>query len=377
MKKSILLAVFAASLLPVLSFSQKNDNSGNYIITGNIKGLGSDSVIILINNYDQNGNRIKPDTLITKAREDKFQFKGRAISTKNVWATLGSYRSRQNFSFYLEKGTIIINGKTDALDEISISGTPSNNDQTKTRTYTHAIYKRILPLREELKTVENNSEGYKKISAGIKAKYDSIQNYELDFIRANPTSYMSAILLWVKQDKLPLDELENLYNSFADPIQNSSNGIAIREKIKARKLVAIGNSAPDFVSKDTSGNFVKLSDFRGKYVLLEFWANWCVPCRAQHPHLSEMYKKYSDKGFTILQYSVDEKNAADKWKAAIVKDKLVWTQSSDLMGLGSSVAKTYGVQPIPDNFLIDPNGIIIGRMLQGKELEEKLESLIK
>lgn len=130
------------------------------------------------------------------------------------------------------------------------------------------------------------------------------------------------------------------------------------------------------MSKDTSGNPVKLSDFRGKYVLLEFWANWCVPCRAQHPHLKEVYKKYNDKGFTILQYSVDEKSAADKWKAAIVKDELVWTQTSDLAGLASMVAKTYGVQPIPDNFLIDPTGKIIGRRLQGKELEKMLDELI-
>ena len=151
----------------------------------------------------------------------------------------------------------------------------------------------------------------------------------------------------------------------------------MREKIVARKRVNIGNPAPDFVSTDTSGNSIRLSSFQGKYVLLEFWANWCVPCRQQSPHLVEMFKKYGDKGFTIVQYSTDEKNAEEKWKAAIRKDKLTWTQVSDLNGFENKVSKLYGVQPIPDNFLIDPAGIIIGRRLEGKELEEKLKNIFQ
>ncbi len=373
----ILLFIMAACIFPLSSFSQQNDNTGAYIITGNIKGLGSDSVIIIINNYDQNGKRLKPDTMISKAKEDKFQFTGKIGSTVNAWANTRGFKSRKNFSFYLEKGTIIINGYIDALDEISITGTPSNNEQTETRKHTNSIFKRVLPLREKLKTVENNSAEYKNITTDINAKYDSIQAYEMAFIRAHPNSYMSATLLWVKQDKLPLDELESLYNTFPVQIQNSSNSIAIREKIKARKFVAVGNYAPDFISKDTSGNLVRLSDFKGKYVLLEFWANWCVPCRAEHPNLVALYEKYKDKGFDILQYSVDELNAAEKWKAAIVKDKLIWTQTSDLDGFESKVSKMYGVQPIPDGFLIDPNGKILARGLRGKELEEKLKSVLE
>jgi peroxiredoxin len=173
-----------------------------------------------------------------------------------------------------------------------------------------------------------------------------------------------------------LEEVEKLYNSLSSEARANDMVSMIPAKIKAKKSVAAGNTAPDFTSTDTLGRMVKLSDFRGKYVLLDFWASWCVPCRKQSPQLKEVYKKYADKGFTILQYSVDEKKDADKWKAAIQKDGLLWPQISDLGGLESNVSKLYGVQPIPDNFLIDTKGVIIGRGFEPQELEEKLSKLL-
>ena len=199
----------------------------------------------------------------------------------------------------------------------------------------------------------------------------------MDFIKTHPRSLMSGTFLYVLEDKIPLEQLEELYSPMSNEIKQSGFGSIVREKIVARKRVIIGNPAPDFVSTDTSGKSIRLSSFRGKYVLLEFWANWCVPCRQQSPHLVEMYKKYSDKGFTIIQYSVDEKKDEEKWKAAIRKDQLTWTQLADLNGFENKVSKLYGVQPIPDNFLIDPSGKIIGRRVEGKELEEKLKKLLQ
>ena len=366
------VATILLLFISLLSFSQQQ----NFTLSGKIKGLGNDSVYITLNSTDKNGNRLKPEIMVVKAKDDHFILKGKTVSTKNAWGAIGGPNTRKNFSFYLETGDIKINGQIDALDNLSVSGTKTNDENSKVRGFTNAVYQRIRLLRESLKDISKESAAYEEMVNSIDTKYDSIQTYELDFISSHPNSFVSATLLYVKQDKLPLDELEALYGKFPAEIQESSFGVIVGEKIKARNYVAIGNPAPDFESKDTSGNPVRLSDFRGKYVLLEFWANWCVPCRAEHPNLKEVYKKYNDKGFTILQYSVDEESAADKWKAAIVKDELVWTQTSDLAGLASMVAKTYGVQPIPDNFLIDPNGKIIGRRLQGKELEKMLDDLI-
>lgn len=376
MKPFAYILLLTGGLLSTCCFSQKK--SGNsFEIKGNIRGLKNDSLVVFVNNYDNNGARKPADTIIITAKNDVFNLKGTTSSARNAWANVGGFKSRKSFSFFLEKGTIEITGNIDSLNEVSVTGTPSNNDQKRSRAVTNSIYNRILLLRAKLKTIENGSEEFKLTSLAINENYDSIQAHELDFIKNNPNSLMSGTYLYVKQDKLPIDELEKLYNSLAVDVKASGFGHIVREKIKARKFVAVGNPAPDFISKDTSGNVVKLSDFRGKYVLLEFWANWCVPCRQQSPHLAKVYKEYSEKGFTILQYSIDEESAAAKWKEAIRKDQLTWTQVSDLSGFESRVAKLYGVQPIPDNFLISPDGKIVGRGLEGSDLEKMLSQLLK
>lgn len=187
---------------------------------------------------------------------------------------------------------------------------------------------------------------------------------------------MSGTYLYVLQDKIPLEQLEELYSRMSNEIKQSVFGSIVREKIVARKRVIIGNSAPDFVSTDTSGKTIRLSSFQGKYVLLEFWANWCVPCRQQSPHLVEMYKNTAIKDLPLFNIQWMKKDE-EKWKAAIRKDQLTWTQIADLNGFENKVSKLYGVQPIPDNFLIDPSGKIIGRRVEGKELEEKLKKLLQ
>jgi peroxiredoxin len=376
MKPFIQFLILPCMLLPLISFSQQQKKI-NYEINGEIRGLNNDSMILFVNNYDDNGNRLKPDTIITVANNNKFNISGTLAGPRNVWALIGGFKTNKSFSFFLEKGHIKINGEKESPDNISVTGTQGNNDQTQSRKVTNEIYSRIKALRLELKDKTPDIDEYKDLVKSVNLKFDSIQAYEHEFIREHPNSQASGSYLYVLQDKIPLEELEDLYNNLGSEIKNSGFGLIVREKIKARKFVAIGNMAPEFASTDTSGSNISLSSFRGKYVLLEFWASWCVPCRQQSPHLIALYKKYSDKGFTILQYSMDDKTAEEKWKAAIRKDQLTWTQVSDLNGFESKVSKLYGVQPIPDNFLIDPQGKIIGRRLEGKELENKLNEVIK
>ena len=375
MKQSFFL-IIVGLLLPVISIAQGNKKA-TYEIIGELRGLNNDSIILFINNYDDNGLRQKPDTVITVAHKNKFYFKGEVVKPGNAIGVIGSVKSRRSFSIFIEKGKIKISGTVDSLDNITVTGTTSNNDQTSSRAVTEKFYNSIKALRLELKDKQPDLDDYKNITTAISKKFDSIQLYELDFIKTHPRSLMSGTFIYVLEDKIPLEQLEELYSPMSNEIKQSGFGSIVREKIVARKRVIIGNPAPDFVSTDTSGKSIRLSSFRGKYVLLEFWANWCVPCRQQSPHLVEMYKKYSDKGFTIIQYSVDEKKDEEKWKAAIRKDQLTWTQLADLNGFENKVSKLYGVQPIPDNFLIDPSGKIIGRRVEGKELEEKLKKLLQ
>ncbi|MDZ4807655.1 MAG: TlpA disulfide reductase family protein [Bacteroidota bacterium] len=374
MKKIAYLQLLLLAVLPLLSFSQQKGGY-DFTITGNIKGLGNDSVIIYVRNYYK-GGELKIDTLITIGKSDKFFIKGHTDAVHDAAVMIGGFRARKSFTLFTEKGNINVKGHRDSLDFVTISGTKGNEEYSSYKKIEDNIYRQIRELQTQYKAVGDNKAEADRLSNEMDVCRDSIRAGRVSYIAEHPGSPASAIYLYVLQDHVSVEELEKLYTNLTRGVKNISYVRLIPQKIEARKRSAVGMPAPDFVSKDTSGNLVRLSDFKGKYVLLEFWANWCVPCRAQHPHLAEMYKKYGDKGFTILQYSVDEQNAADKWKAAIVKDKLVWTQASDLMGLGSMVAKTYGVQPIPDNFLIDPSGKIIGRRLEGKELEKILAELL-
>ncbi len=374
MKQLQRLKALMVLLLPLLSLAQMGKHE--YTVDGNIKGLGADSVVLFISHYAEDGSRIKSDTIIAKAASDRFHLTGSVQAPKFVWMQLSGLKSRKSFSFFLEEGRITINGTMDSLERLSVTGTPSNNDMTNVRSVTGKVFDRIVAIRSQLKNEQEGSDEYKRLLSAMAAKADSMNAYEIAFIKSHPHSYASSIFLYVKQDKVPVDELETMYNSLDEGVRKSDMVLMIPGKIRAKRSVAIGNKAPDFASYDTSGKTVKLSDFQGKYVLLEFWASWCVPCRKQNPHLIEMYQKYAGKGFTILQYSVDDSNAAAKWKEAIRKDQLLWTQISDLAGLGSSVSKLYGVQPIPDNFLIDPKGIILARGIEGTELDQKLFNLL-
>ncbi|WPU94735.1 TlpA disulfide reductase family protein [Mucilaginibacter sabulilitoris] len=141
---------------------------------------------------------------------------------------------------------------------------------------------------------------------------------------------------------------------------------------------AIGSVAPDFTLLDTAGRRVKLSDYRGKYVLLDFWASWCAPCRADNPHLVAAYRQYHAKGFNILSVSLDTKAREKAWFTAIDHDHLTaWTHVADLQHDSNEVLGIYGISGIPQNFLIGPDGRIIGRSLRGGDLEKKLQEILK
>lgn len=130
----------------------------------------------------------------------------------------------------------------------------------------------------------------------------------------------------------------------------------------------------DFTQNDINGKAVKLSDFKGKYVLLDFWASWCGPCRAENPNVLKAYNQYKDKNFTILGVSLDEKG--DAWQKAIKDDALPWMQVSDLKGWQNEASSKYGISGIPANFLINPEGIIIAKDLRGEDLETKLAEVL-
>ena len=203
------------------------------------------------------------------------------------------------------------------------------------------------------------------------------KGYSLDsLLMVHPASPVSAYFI-VKDFayKLNLEDMKAVRAKLDASLNGTSYVEQIESMIARMEKVQVGSEAPDFTLPDVDGNPVSLSSFRGKYVLVDFWAAWCPDCRKENPNIVSAWEKYKNKNFTVLGVSLDRNR--DQWLAAIEKDKLAWTQVSDLKYWSSDAAVLYCIRWIPMSFLIDPEGKIIAIGLEGDELHNKLQELLK
>ena len=223
------------------------------------------------------------------------------------------------------------------------------------------------------------TKSYKALNERCKQQIDSV---ELVFLKANPASHVSLGLLKEKVTAKALAEeketLAALYNNLSAPLKKTVVGKELGELIATAFKVGPGKPATDFVLNDTLGNPVHLSSFHGKYVLLDFWASWCIPCRYENTtSVVKAFEQFKDKNFTVLSVSLEKPGDRKAWVAAIIKDKLTWPQVATLTpDENNMVRKLYGIQEIPMNFLIDPQGKIVAIHLRGEALIKKLEEIL-
>jgi peroxiredoxin len=262
---------------------------------------------------------------------------------------------------------------------------------------TALIAKQQAELKQTLADADKKLEDRQKLYLDVqskKPKYDTIglaqyryemkvlkddrRQQEIAFIKAHPDYLVSIEALKDAVGYLPGDirMYDKLFNGLNKNVRKSKEGLVLKKTIDGFMTVRIGAEAPLFQSPDTSGNAISLKELRGKYVLLDFWASWCGPCREENPNVVNAYEQFKDKHFTVLGISLDRSDKRDAWIKAIKDDGLVWHHVSDLKFWNNEVAKLYSVRSIPQNFLLDPQGKIVAANLRGEELFRKLQELI-
>jgi len=376
--KKILFYIIA--LFPLAAFAQ---DAGQFVIKSKIGTLNYPSRAYLL--YQLGANRVIDSAQITNG---SFDFKGNIMNPTNAFliidrkgvgfAKLDSTTDLLNF--YIDGGQISITS-TDSISKAHISGSQINDDNKKLM----AQLKPLIDQAQKLHIEENSASPAEQNSAEfqnkMQAKHKELQIAQKAtlkmFILPNPDSYLSLLALTSVGGPAPDPaELEPLYNSLSQKIKNTETAKVLKKSLDELKTTAVGVTAPDFSQADVKGVPVKLSSFRGKYVLVDFWASWCGPCRQENPNVVRAYNKYKDKNFTVLGVSLDRPGGKANWLAAIKTDGLNWTQVSDLKFWSNEAAVLYYVSSIPANFLIDPKGKIVGKNLRGDDLENKLEELL-
>lgn len=376
--KNMKWALMLACALPTLGFAQQN-----YTLQGQVGKLNKPAKAFLRLKYDG-----KEHIDSVEMKNGKFEFKGTIPSPMEAHIRIihdnlpfdPAKPAKQDIIPFLIEGANIKFVSKDSIQNAKITGSPLNAENAKVNNMLKPIYDQYEALNNEYKSKSLADQQDPKYVQSLEERANAIQQQTIDakmeYVAKNPKSYMALMAF---NSTLPPEfdaiQAEKVFATLDPSLQNSILGKELAERIALVKKTSEGVEAQDFTQPDVDGKPVKLSDYRGKYVLLDFWASWCAPCRRENPNLVKSYAKYQKNGFEILGVSMDKAADKAKWLKAIQDDGLTWKQVGDLKGWDNEAGKLYDIKAIPMNFLVDPDGKIIAKYLRGEELDKKLSEI--
>ena len=368
--KKLLIRFVSLSFLVLLGSCGSQENK--FVLTGNADVADGTKVFVL--QADQNNQPYIKDS--TTVQSNNFKFQG-ISSTPQI-----SYIQVEGVNGYvlaiLENGDIKADLFKDSISKSKVYGTKSNDDFIKYKSETKFIVDDMNNISYEAQdaVMTGDVATAMELEKEYKSKEREVMLYEWDFIVDNLDSYMSALLLevFMIENKVNKDSIIDVYESFSNRIKVSDVGKNIADLLSQyENPIEVGETAPDFTAPSINGSDVTLSEevSKNNVTLLDFWAAWCRPCRVENPNLVRLYKSYNKDGFDIIGVSLDR--TKDQWEQAVEDDNLLWTQVSNLNFWNDPIARRYSIRAIPQSFLINKEGVVIGKNLRGNDLEESIK----
>ena len=365
MKKQVLFISIVLLLI-----SCKNTTKTEYSINGNV--IGSKQNKVYLKKRD-NGNWVNVDSTIIK--NEKFTFNGNVKFPEMYFLSIPDFKCL--IPFFIENTEITFNINTDSIDNSSVSGSKTHKQYEKYLEELNNFNNKLKNLYSQYKNLKKreNKLLLKNIENLMDSVYNSKEKFTKNYILKNNKTPISPYLAYINSYQFSLSDLDSIINNFDKTLDSSVYVKLLNDRLKILKRVDINQPILNFTMNDKNNKPISTKSFKGKYLLIDFWASWCSPCRAENPNVVKTYNRFHKKGFEILGVSFDQNK--EKWLKAIKDDKLIWPQVSDLKGWNNAAGKLYGIRSIPQNVLINKEGIIIAKNLRGEELIKRLNEEFK